>query len=340
MWWLSGRKAMRRRDFIAAVGSALAGDAAAPAAHAQGRAQPVIGLLESISLADAVRQGFVADFRRGLGETGYVEGRNVAIVYRAAEGNYDRLPGMALDLARRQVNVISAIGGVPATLAARAATGTIPIVFALDVDPIALRLVASLSRPGGNATGITNLAAELVSKKLELMHELLPTAGKIAVLVNSDNANRARVAKDADAAARTLGVELALLGAATESEIESAFGRLAALKAGALIVAPDPFFLSQVERLADLAGRLRVPAVYDHREFVTLGGLMSYGGDYAEAYRMTGVYTGRILKGDKPADLPVLQSTRVEMALNLKTAKALDIAVPTAILLRADMVIE
>jgi putative tryptophan/tyrosine transport system substrate-binding protein len=336
------RKAMRRRDFIIAAGTVLAGEAPPwpLAAHAQGQAQPVIGLLDSISLTGLWREGFMTEFRKGLGETGYVESRNVAIVYRAAEGNYDRLPGMGIDLARRQVSVISAIGGVPATLAARAATATIPIVFLLGVDPVEMRLAASLSRPGGNATGITNLAAQLVPKTLELMHELLPTAAKIAVLVNSDNANRARVAKDAETAARTLGVELVLLTAATDCEIDGALDRLAASKAGALLIAPDPFFLSRTARFADLAMRLRLPAVHQHREFARLGGLMSHGSDDTQAHRLMGVYTGRILNGDKPADLPVLASTRIEMALNLKAARALGIAVPTAILLRADIVIE
>jgi putative tryptophan/tyrosine transport system substrate-binding protein len=327
---------MRRREFIAGLGGAAMWPVGA---RGQQTALPVIGLLDSTSLTGVVRQRNIADFRRGLGEIGYVEGRNVAIEYRSAEGNYDRLPALAVDLVRRRVSVISTIGGAPATLAAKSATATIPIVFELAVDPVEMGLVASLNRPGGNITGITNLAIELVPKKLALLHELVPTAAKFAVLVNSNNTNRDGVAKDAQEAARTLGIELVLLGASTESEIDAVFARLGAMRA-ALVIAPDPFFISQVERFAGLAARYKVPVNFEHREFAAHGGLMSYGGDYAEAYRLAGVYTGRILKGDKPADLPVQQSTRVELIINMKTANALGLTVPTSLLVLANEVIE
>jgi putative tryptophan/tyrosine transport system substrate-binding protein len=263
---------MRRREFIAGLGSAVAWPVVV---RAQQRAQgtlPVIGLLHSSSFAGAVRQRQMAAFRRGLNEAGYVEGRNVAIEYRLAEGQYDRLPALAADLVGRQVSVIAALGGIPAALAAKAATTTIPIVFEAGVDPVELGLIASLSRPGGNITGITNLSVELGPKKLELLHEVVPMATRIALLINSVNANRDTVAKDMPAAARALGVQLVVLEARTERDIDMVFARLRNLEANALVIAPDPFFVSATEQFAALAVRHAVPAIYEYDEFAAAGG--------------------------------------------------------------------
>jgi putative ABC transport system substrate-binding protein len=326
---------MRRREFIAGLGSAVAWPLAA---RAQQPAMPVIGVLNSTSPGGAARQGQMAAFRQGVNEAGYVEGRNVAIEYRSAEGQYDRLPSLAAELVRRRVSVIATIGGVPAAVAAKSATAMIPIVFEFGGDPVEMGLVASLSRPGGNITGITNLNVELGPKKLELLHEIVPKATRIALLINSGNTNRDRVVKDMQAAARALGVELIVVDARTERDIDAVFARLRNLGAQALVIGPDPFFVSTTEQFAALAVRDAVPAIFEHVRFVAAGGLMSYGGSLPEAYRLTGVYVGRVIK--KPADLPVQQSTKVELFLNMKAAKALGLTIPETLLATADEVIQ
>jgi putative tryptophan/tyrosine transport system substrate-binding protein len=325
---------MRRRDFITLLGTA----AACPLrARAQQPAMPVIGFLNSASPAPYARMATA--FRQGLSEAGYVEGRNAAIEYRWANGQYDLMPALAADLVRRQVTVI-ATGGIPAVLAAKAATTTIPIVFSTAANPVDVGLVASLSRPGGNLTGVTNVAVELGPKQLELMHEMVPKATVIALLVNPTNPNAETQSRDLKAAARTLGLELHALHASTERELDMVFAHLAELQTGGLVIGTDPFFTSRGEQLAALTLRYAVPAIYQFRQFAAAGGLMSYGGGFTEGYRLVGVYTGRILKGEKPADLPVVQSTKVELVLNLKTAKALGITFPLTLLGRADEVIE
>jgi putative ABC transport system substrate-binding protein len=323
---------MKRREFISLLGSAAA--AWPLAAHAQ---QPVIGLLNSTS-AEAYASR-IAAFRQGLSETGYVEGRNVAIEYRWAESQYDRLPGMAAELVRRQVAVIAAIT-TPAVLAAKAATTTIPIVFEMGADPVAVGLIASLSRPGGNLTGVSLLNVELGPKRLELLHELVPTATIAAALFNPTNPNAETLSRELLAAARTLGLQLHVIHASAEGDFEMVFATLLKLRASTLVIGSDPFFNSRSEQLAALAIRHAVPTIYQYRAFAAAGGLMSYGGSFTEPFRQTGVYTGRILKGEKPGDLPVQQSTKVELIINLKTAKALGLTVPLSILGRADEVIE
>jgi putative ABC transport system substrate-binding protein len=297
---------------------------------------PVIGYLNSGS--PDVLTHRVRAFHQGLSETGYVEGRNVAIEYRWAEGQYDRLPGLALDLVRRQVNVIAA-GGIPAAHAAKAATATIPIVFQTGVDPIQVGLVASLNRPGGNVTGAAMMTGELGPKRLELLHALAPAAN-IAVLLNPTLSSAEANTKDLQAAARTMGVQLDILHASAERDFDQVFAALTRLKAGALWIAADPLFNSRIAELAALTLRHAIPAIYQDREFVTAGGLMSYGSSFDDQYRLVGAYTGRILKGEQPADLPVVQSTKVELIINLKTAKALGITMPPSLLARADEVIE
>jgi putative tryptophan/tyrosine transport system substrate-binding protein len=327
---------MKRREFITLVGGAAA---AWPLAARAQQQMPVIGFLGSETPELWVRR--LRAFHQGLGETGYVEDRNVTIEYRWAEGHNDRLPALAADLVRRQVTVIATPNSTPAALAARAATATIPIVFAVAVDPVEVGLVASLNRPGGNLTGITSLNVEVGPKRLELLHEAVPTATIVALLVNPTSPTLAQsTAKNLGATARTLGLQMHVLHASTERDFETVFASLLQLRAGALVIGPDALFNSRLEQLAALALRHAVPTVYQFREFPVAGGLMSYGTSITDAYRQVGVYTGRILKGDKPAGLPVQQLAKVELVINLKTAKALGLTFPITLLGRADEVIE
>jgi putative ABC transport system substrate-binding protein len=326
-----------RREFITLLGSAAA--TWPLAGRAQQREQmPVVGLLNSGSLHERVH--LIAAFRQGLGESAYVEGRNVAIEFRWAEGQYDRLPALAADLVRRQVAVIAATGDTVSSLAAKGATTTIPIVFVIGGDPIAVGLVPSFSRPGGNITGVSVISSALAAKELELLHEIVPNAAVVGAVLNPDNPSVKRELSDLQSAARILGVQLVAQYANTESGIEAAFATLLQQRAGALLIEPDAYFLDRREQLVALAARHAVPAIYSRREFAAVGGLMSYGTSLADAYRQAGVYVGRILKGTKPADLPVMQSTRFELVLNMKTAKALGLTFPLSLLGRADEVIE
>ena len=327
---------IRRREFIAGLGGAAA--AWPLAASAQQPALPVIGYLGGST--ETAGPHFAAAFRQGLGELGYVEGRNVAILYRWAEDRYERLPALAADLVSRRVAVIVANVVTAAAVAAKSATTTIPIVFAIGADPVNIGLVASLNRPGGNATGVAFLNTALTAKRLELLHEIVPAAASIGFLVNPTLRNTEASLREAESAARILGVRLTILDASTPSEMEKAFAILVGQQIGALTVYPAPLYFEQRNELAAMAARDKLPAIYTWRESVEAGGLMSYGASIADACRLAGTYVGRILKGEKPADLPVQQSTRIEMVLNLKTAKALGIEVPTATLLRADAVIE
>ena len=327
---------MDRRAFI---GSVAGGLLAAPlGAWAQQPAMPVIGFLGSLSPATNNPQ-VLPGFQAGLAETGYVEGKNVAIEYRWAEGHYDRLPALAADLVSRRVAVLVA-GGTGVAQAAKAATSTIPIVFADQSDPVASGLVASLGRPGGNATGVTTFAVELDAKRLELLHELVPKASLIALLLNPDRATAEPQAREAQAAARSFGLQLQVLRARTQQEIDAAFATFVQLRPGALLVGSDPFFDSRREQIIGLAARHAVPTIFELREFVAAGGLMSYGPSLFEAVRQMGIYTGKILHSAKPADLPVLQPTKFVLVINMKTAKALGLTIPPSLLLRADELIQ
>ena len=327
---------MRRREFIAMLGGVAV--AWPHAARAQQPGMPVIGFLGAGSPGPLRDQ--VAALYRGLKETGYIERRNVTIEYRWAEGQYDRLPGLAAELVQRQVTVIVTTGGSASAPAAKAATTTIPIVFTSGADPIETGLVASLSQPGGNITGASFLADVLEAKRVELLHEVVPNVGVIALLVNPNNTRAEAQLRDTQEAAARLGIRLIVLRASNEPEIDTSFAILAREGARALLVASDAFFYSRHNQLVALAARHAVPAIYQVREFTAAGGLMSYGTSVAEAYHQAGVYTGRILKGEKPADLPVIQSTKFELVINLKTAKALDVVVSNAMQLLADEVIE
>jgi putative ABC transport system substrate-binding protein len=325
---------MRRRAFIAALGGAAA---MSFAARAQQQAMPLIGFLTP--RAPGEDSHVLAAFRQGLKETGYVEGLNVAIAYRFAENDYGRLPALAAELVQRQVGVIVAFGAV-ATSAAKAATATIPIVFNTGTDPIRLGLVASLNRPGGNLTGVTQLTTEVGPKRLELLREVVPAAREIALLINPENPNTEILLKDLPPAARKLEQRLHVLHASAARDLPTAFATMAQLRAGGLMIAPDTFFNTRSAQLAELALRYALPTIYQYREFAAAGGLMSYGGSLTDAYRQVGIHTSRVLKGEKPADLPVEQATKVELIINLKTAKALGITVPLPLLGRADEVIE
>jgi len=325
---------VKRREFI--LLSVSAAIAVPITVRAQQRV-PVIGFLGMTSPGPYAP--LVPAFRQGLAETGYVEGQNVAIEYRGAEGHYDRLPALAADLVGRKVDVIATSGGPPAARAAKNASSTIPIVFIASV-PVELGLVASLARPGGNLTGVSTMFAELTAKRLELVSELVPQARVIALLVNPSNGNAERIIADVREAARAKGLQLHILKASSASEIDIAFATLAQQHAGALVVGNDAFFLTRRDQLVALAARDAVPAIYDSREYAASGGLISYAASLAVAYRQLGVYAGKILKGAKPADLPVQQPTTFELVINLKTAKALGLTVPQTLLARADEVIE
>jgi putative tryptophan/tyrosine transport system substrate-binding protein len=322
-----------RREFISLLGGAAV--AWPLVARAQQPAMPVIGFIgsDSSGLADRLKA-----FRTGLGETGYVEGRNAAIEYRLAEGKNERLPALMDDLLRVPAIVIAA-GGLPAVLAAKATTTTVPIAFYVGVDPVEMGIVASLNRPGGNLTGVTGLSVELVPKRLELLHEMAPRATVVALLVNPTNPNAAIQTRQVHAAARTLGLEFHVLNASNERDFDAVFARVAGLQAGALVGA-DGLFIRHGEQLGALTVRHRVPAIFQDRAFVAAGGLTSYGASIVDAYRLVGVYAGRILKGDKPAELPIQQPTKFELIINLQTARALGIEIPPTLLARADEVIE
>jgi putative tryptophan/tyrosine transport system substrate-binding protein len=327
---------MRRREFIRLIAS---GAAAWPVvARAQQPGMPVVGFINAASAQNYTRQSEA--FLKGLSESGYVVGRNVAVEYRWAEDQNDRLPVMAADLVHRQVAVIAATS-TPAVLAAKAATTTIPIIFELGSDPVELGLVASLSRPGGNATGVTQSNIEVAPKRLELLHELLPTARVMALLVDpTDPTNAKTTVSEVSAAAKTFGLQLHVLNASNENDFTEVFAKLIQLGVGGLVVGGGPFLVSHREQLGVLTLRHAVPAASQNREFAAAGGLLSYGSDIVDAYRLTGIYTGRILRGEKPAELPVQQATKVELYINLKTAKSLGLAIPLSLLGRADEVIE
>jgi len=327
---------LTRREFITLLGGATV---TSMAARARQPAMPVIGFLNGGSAWESA--SFAVAFLQGLSATGYAEGRNVFIEYRWAEGHYDRLPTLAADLVRRHVTVIAAIGGPPQALAAKTTNTTIPIVFQVGADPVAMGLVASLNRPGGSITGVTSLNLEVGPKRLELMHELFPAVTKLALLVNPSNpTNTEAETKVLQATANVLGLQLNILEASTDRDLDRVFTDLHEQKVGGVAIGPDPFLQSRTEQIAALAIRHMVPTVTPYREFAVAGGLMSYGGDIAESWRQAGIYTGRVLKGEKPADLPVQQVTKIDFVINLKTAKALGLDIPPTVLARADEVIE
>jgi putative ABC transport system substrate-binding protein len=326
---------VNRRELMLLLGAA----AASPRAlRAQQKVMPVIGFLNPTSASPLAP--FVAAFRQGLSETGYVEGQNIAIEYRWGEGHTDRLPALAADLVSRKVNVIASTGGSAPALAAKNATSTIPIVFVIGSDPVVDGLVASLARPGGNLTGFTLFLGELTPKRLELLSELVPQARRIALLVNPNYPEAEPLISDMQKAAQAKGVQLHILKVGTESEIDAAFSALTEMQAAAFLIGANPFFDAQREQLVALASRRAVPAIYSEREFAAAGGLISYGTSRTAAYRQVGIYVGRILKGEKPANLPVQQPTTFELVVNLKTAAALGLTIPPSILARADEVIE
>jgi putative ABC transport system substrate-binding protein len=328
---------MRRRELITLLGGAAA--AAWPlVAHAQQPALPVIGFLNGGSPDSSA--AFVAAFRKSLNESGYVEGQNVTVEYHYIEGRYDRLPALAADLVRRRVAVIATPGSDASAIAAKAATATIPIVFGAGQDPVKLGLVANLARPGGNATGVSFFVQQLAAKRLGLLHDLVPKAIRVAVLFNPTNPSAEATLREVQEAARVIGLQIQILNAATTGEIDAAFAILARERPDALFVAPDAFFNSRRVQFATLTARVGIPAAYANSPYVAAGGLMSYGTPLADMYHQVGIYVGRILKGEKPADLPVLQSTKFELVLNLTTAKALGVSVPPSLLAIADEVIE
>ena len=328
---------MRRRDFVTLLGGAAA--AWPLAAQAQQPAMPVVGFVTGLSVDVSAR--YAAAFRKGLNKTGYVEGQNMTVEYYWLEGHYDRVPALMADLVRRQVAMVATPGSIVAALAAKAATGTIPIVFSVPEDPVQRGLVASLARPGGNATGFNFFNSEVTAKRLRLLHDLVPNAVRVAVLVNPANVSSAEsTIRDVQSAALAIGLQTQILNATTIGEIDAAFASLARERPDALFVAPDIFFVSRAVQFATLTARDRIPAAYPQRDFVAAGGLMSYGTDVADTFRQVGDYAGRILKGEKPAELPVLQSTKFEFVINLQTARALGIEVPPGVLSIADEVIE
>jgi ABC-type uncharacterized transport system substrate-binding protein len=328
---------MRRREFITLLGGAAA--AWPLTARAQQPALPVVGFVTGLSADVSAR--YAAAFRKGLNKTGYVEGQNMTVEYYWLEGHYDRVPALMADLVRRRAAMIATPGSIVAALAAKAATGTIPIVFSVAEDPVQRGLVASLARPGGNATGFNFFNSEVTAKRLRLLHDLVPNAVRVAVLVNPANASSAESAiRDVQQAALAIGLQTQILNATTIGEIDAAFANLARERPDALLVAPDGLFVSRAVQFATLTARDRIPAAYPQRDFVAAGGLMSYGTDLADTFRQVGDYAGRILKGEKPADLPVLQSTKFEFVINLQTARALGIEVPPGVLSIADEVIE
>src|SRR4029077_873605 len=326
---------MRRREFI----TLITGVAAWPhAALAQQQAAPIIGFLSTRSAADSAR--LVTAFRQGLSDAGYTDGQNVAIEYRWADGDYDRIPALVAELVRRPVNAIVTAGGNGAAIAAKAATSTIPIIFIVGTDPVDDGLVASIARPSGNITGVTLITSELGAKRLGLLRELVPAASVIAVMLNSNNPAAQRQSTSIEAAALSIRQKIILLSASNDSDVERDFVVLTQSQAGALLMMPDPFFNTQLDRIIALAARHAVPTIYDSREYAAAGGLMSYGPNYADLYRQAGIYAGRVLRGTKPADLPVLEPTKFELAINLKTAKALGLTVSNSLQLLADEVIE